>query len=209
MPLTPASFEEWRALALQNNNELAAARLAVENARLEIQRNKAGHAPRIDLVGAYSKGDNESINTYGQNNVNRTLGVQVNIPLYAGGSVNALTRQAVAGHERAKADLDARINKVMVELRKAHSLVLSSARKVDALVKATESAKLLMTATEQSIKGGVRINLDLLNAQQQLYTSQRDLAQARYGYLLGVLRLRGAAGTLGDSDIREIAAYFH
>jgi protease secretion system outer membrane protein len=209
MPLTPASFEEWRALALQNNNELAAARLAVENARLEIQRNKAGHAPRIDLVGAYSKGDNESINTYGQNNVNRTLGVQVNIPLYAGGSVNALTRQAVAGHERAKADLDARINKVMVELRKAHSLVLSSARKVDALVKATESAKLLMTATEQSIKGGVRINLDLLNAQQQLYTSQRDLAQARYSYLLGVLRLRGAAGTLGDSDIREIAAYFH
>jgi protease secretion system outer membrane protein len=209
MPLSPVSFEEWRALALQNNNELAASRLAVENARLEIQRNKAGHTPRIDLVGVYSKGDNESINTYGQNNVNRVIGVQVNIPLYAGGAVNAQTRQAVAGHERAKADLDARINKVTVELRKAHSLVLSSARKVDALVKATESARLLMTATEQSIKGGVRINLDLLNAQQQLYTSQRDLAQARYGYLLGVLRLRAAAGTLGESDIREIAAYFH
>jgi protease secretion system outer membrane protein len=209
MPLSPVSFEEWRALALQNNNDLAAARLAVENARLEVQRNKAGHAPRIDLVGVYSKGDNESLNTYGQANVNRTIGVQVNIPLYAGGSVNAQTRQAAAGHERAKADLDVRTNKVMVELRKAHSLVLSSSRKVDALVKATESAKLLMTATEQSIKGGVRINLDLLNAQQQLFTSQRDLAQARYSYLLGVLRLRAAAGTLGDSDIREIAAYFH
>jgi protease secretion system outer membrane protein len=208
MPLTPASFDEWRALALQNNNELAAARLAVENARLEIARNKAGHAPRIDLVGVYSRGDNESINTYGQNNVNRALGVQVNIPLYAGGAVNATTRQAVANHERAKADLDARTSKVLVELRKAHSLVLSSVRKIDALVKAVESNRLLMTATEQSIKGGVRINLDLLNAQQQLYTSQRDLAQARYAYLLGVLRLRAAAGTLGDGDIRELAAYF-
>jgi protease secretion system outer membrane protein len=208
MPLTPVSFDEWRALALQNNNELAAARLAVENARLEIARNKAGHAPRIDLVGVYSRGDNESINTYGQNNVNRALGVQVNIPLYAGGAVNATTRQAVANHERAKADLDARTSKVLVELRKAHSLVLSSVRKIDALVKAVESNRLLMTATEQSIKGGVRINLDLLNAQQQLYTSQRDLAQARYAYLLGVLRLRAAAGTLGDGDIRELAAYF-
>jgi protease secretion system outer membrane protein len=208
MPLTPASFDEWRALALQNNNELAAARLAVENARLEIVRNKAGHAPRIDLVGVYSKGDNESINTYGQNNVNRALGVQVNIPLYAGGAVNATTRQAVANHERAKADLDARTSKVLVELRKAHSLVLSSVRKIDALVKAVESNRLLMTATEQSIKGGVRINLDLLNAQQQLYTSQRDLAQARYSYLLGVLRLRAAAGTLGEADIGELAAWF-
>ena len=65
-----------------------------------------------------------------------------------------------------------------------------------------------MTATEQSIKGGVRINLDLLNAQQQLYTSQRDLAQARYGYLLGVIRLRAAAGNLDSQVIHDIGAYF-
>ena len=74
--------------------------------------------------------------------------------------------------------------------------------------KAVASGKLLMTATEQSIKGGVRINLDLLNAQQQLYTSQRDLAQARYGYLLGMLRLRAAAGTLDGESVREVGAYF-
>jgi protease secretion system outer membrane protein len=98
---------------------------------------------------------------------------------------------------------------VTVELRKAHSQVLSSVRKIDALVKAVESGKELMKATEQSIKGGVRINLDLLNAQQQLYTSQRDLAQARYSYLLALLRLRANAGTLTDTDIRQVAAYFH
>jgi protease secretion system outer membrane protein len=207
--LKPTSFEAWRELALQNNHELEAARLAVENARLEITRNRAGHFPRIDLVASYSKGQAETLNTFNQNTVNRTIGVQVNVPLYAGGAVNATTRQAAAGYERARADLDQRTNKVTVELRKALSLVQSSVRKIDALVKAVESGKLLMTATEQSIKGGVRINLDMLNAQQQLYSSQRDLAQARYSYLLALLRLRAAAGTLTDTDIRQVGAYFH
>jgi protease secretion system outer membrane protein len=96
----------------------------------------------------------------------------------------------------------------MVELRKADSIVSSNVRKIEALEKAVASGKELMTATEQSIKGGVRINLDLLNAQQQLYTSQRDLAQARYSYLIGLLRLQAAAGTLEASSVREIAAYF-
>jgi protease secretion system outer membrane protein len=86
--------------------------------------------------------------------------------------------------------------------------VQSSVNKVTALVKAVESGKELMKATEQSIKGGVRINLDLLNAQQQLFTSQRDLAQARYSYVLALLRVRAAAGVVGDSDIRALAAYF-
>jgi protease secretion system outer membrane protein len=206
--ITPGSFEEWQKIAREHNHELAAARLAVENARLEISKNRAGHYPRIDLVAAYSKGNSESINTYDQATVNRTVGVQINLPIYQGGAISATTRQAAAGYERAQSDLDARTNKIMVELRKAHSIVLSSVHKIEALEKAVESGKLLMKATEQSIKGGVRINLDLLNAQQQLYTSQRDLAQARYSYLIGLLRLRGAAGTLDATSVREIAAYF-
>jgi protease secretion system outer membrane protein len=206
--LTPGSFEEWEKIARARNHELLAARLAVENARLEISKNRAGHFPRIDLIAAYSKGDNESINTYNQDSVNRSIGVQVNIPIYQGGAISATVRQAAAGYQRAQSDLDARTNKILVELRKAHNIVLSSVHKIEALEKAVESGKLLMKATEQSIKGGVRINLDLLNAQQQLYTSQRDLAQARYSYLIGVLRLRGAAGTLDGSGLREIAAYF-
>jgi protease secretion system outer membrane protein len=75
-------------------------------------------------------------------------------------------------------------------------------------MKSVESASLLIEATKQSIKGGVRINLDLLNAQQQLYASRRDLAQARYNYLLAYLRLRNAAGTLGAQDLIDIAGYF-
>jgi protease secretion system outer membrane protein len=205
---TPGTFEDWEKIAREHNPELAAARLAAENARLDISRNRAGHYPRVDFVAAYSKGDAESINTYTQNSVNRTVGLQVNIPIYQGGAVNAVTRQAAANYAKAQSDVDARTSKVMVELRKAHSLVVSSVHKIEALEKAVASGKLLMKATEQSIKGGVRINLDLLNAQQQLYTSQRDLAQARYTYLIAVLRLRAAAGTLDSSAVREVAAYF-
>jgi protease secretion system outer membrane protein len=200
-------YEKWQKLAVANNRELAASRLAIENARLEISKDKAGHYPRVDLIAAYSKGQAESLNTYNQNTVNRSIGVQVNIPIYSGGAVNAQVRQAAAGYERAKSEFDARTAKVMVDLRKAHDVVESSVHKIQALDKAVASGKELMKATEQSITGGVRINLDLLNAQQQLYTSQRDLAQARYSYLLGLLRLRGLAGMIGDSDVREIAAY--
>jgi protease secretion system outer membrane protein len=207
--LTSKSFEEWRALAAAHNPQLAAARLAVENARLEILRDKAGHAPRVDLIGTYSRDDAASLQNYQQNSVNRAIGVQVNIPIYQGGAISATTRQAAANWNRAQADFDNRTNQVMVELRKAYDLVQNSVAKVTALEKAVASGQELMKATEQSIKGGVRINLDLLNAQQQLYTSQRDLAQARYMYLLGLLRIRAAAGTLDDSAVREVAAYFH
>ena len=206
--LNPSSFEEWSKLALARNNQLAAARLAVENARLDIGRNKAGHLPRVDFVAAYSKADSETLTNLGQENTNRQLGVQVNIPIYSGGAVSASTRQAAANYGRAQAELDSLTNQTLVELRKAHSLVTSSGRKIDALIKAVESGKLLMTATEQSIKGGVRINLDLLNAQQQLFTSQRDLAQARYNYLLSTLRLRASSGTLSGDDVRDIGSYF-
>ena len=206
--LTPASFEEWRTIALANNHDLITARLAVEAARLEIGKQRAGHAPRLDLIATYSKGDAETLNTYTQNTVNRSIGIQLNVPIFAGGAVNATTRQAVANHARATADLEAKTNKVLIELRKAHDLTVSSVPRIGALVKATESGKELMKATEQSIKGGVRINLDLLNAQQQLFTSERDLAQARYSYLLAVLRLRAASGTLDGDNVRQIAAYF-
>ncbi|WP_229491815.1 TolC family outer membrane protein [Massilia sp. HP4] len=208
LPQDIASYEDWEKLALANNNTLATTRLAVENQRLEIQRQRAGHAPRVDFLATYNKADSESLNQLGTESTNRQLGLQINIPIYNGGGISSATRQAAANYGRAQAEFDARRNEILVELRRAHSIVESSGRKVEALVKAVESGKVLMTATEQSIKGGVRINLDLLNAQQTLFVSQRDLAQARYGYLLGVIRLRAAAGNLDSQVIREIAAYF-
>lgn len=207
-PLQPSSFDEWKTIALEQNSEILAQKYAVEVAQREISKNRAGHAPRLDFVASYNKGESESITTRNQDSTVRTVGVQLNIPIYSGGAVSASTSQAVANHEKARSELDAKTKQVLVELRKQYDQSLSSAARIDALVKSVDSARLLVKATQQSVKGGVRINLDVLNAQQQLYTAQRDLAQARYNYLLSYLRLRYSAGTLNAEDLRTVAGYF-
>jgi outer membrane protein, protease secretion system len=207
-PMNPAGLEEWKAIALERNAEIAAARYQVEAAEQEFKKQRAGHAPRVDFVAGLNKASSETITSRNQDSTVRSVGVQVNIPLYAGGSVSALTSQAVSNYEKAKADLDAKSSQVLVELHKQYRLAQSSASRIDALVKSVESARLLVQATQQSVKGGVRINLDILNAQQQLYTAQRDLAQARYSYLVSYLRLRFAAGTLNAEDLHTVSGYF-
>lgn len=206
--LAPAAFEEWRKLALKNNPDLQAAQHAVEAARQELNKAKSGHVPRVDMVASYSRNSSETLNTFGQESTQRAIGVQVNIPIYAGGYVNAISRQAYAGYEKAKAEMDGRVDKVMLELRKEFNAAQTSMTKIEAFEKAVASGQLLVQATEQSIKGGVRINLDLLNARQQLFTAQRDLANARFTYMLADLRLRANAGTLSPADVRTTAAYF-
>jgi outer membrane protein, protease secretion system len=207
-PISPSKLEDWRALALKNNADLVAQAFMVEAARQEINKSRAGHAPRLDFVATYAKNSSETLNTRNEDSTVRSLGIQLTVPIYQGGAVNAASRQAVANHERAKADLDARTDKALIELRKQFNAVSTNIARIEALNKAIDSGKLLVKATEQSIKGGVRINLDLLNAQQQLYTSQRDLAQARFTYLLAILKLKSASGTLGFSDVQDVATYF-
>ncbi|WP_229421561.1 TolC family outer membrane protein [Massilia aquatica] len=208
LPLSPSRLDEWKALALKENPELQAQTTSVEVAKQEILKARAGHAPRLDFVASYSKNASETINTFNQDSTVRAIGIQLNVPLYSGGSVNATSRQAVAGLERSRADLQGKTDKTLIEVSKQFSAVQSSIAKVNALNRAVESSNLLIKATEQSIKGGVRINLDLLNAQQQLFTAKRDLAQARYNYMMASLRLRAAAGTLDASDVTRTASYF-
>jgi protease secretion system outer membrane protein len=201
-------FEHWKQIAIERNPDIKTLAYAVDISTQEVNKARAGHAPRVDLVGTYGKTASDSINTVNEDQKIRSIGVQVSIPLYSGGLINAQSRQAVAGREKAKADLQAQTDKIVLELRKDYSVMLSSVKRVAAIERAVESANTLITATEQSIKGGVRINLDALNAKQQLYTAKRDLAQARYNYLLMSLRMSASVGTLGESDVRAIAAYF-
>ncbi|MES2901304.1 MAG: TolC family outer membrane protein [Pseudomonadota bacterium] len=203
-----AGFDSWKQAILDSNPEVQAQLFNVEAARGEVLQAKAGHSPRVDFVASYSKNASETINTLNQDSTVRSIGVQVNVPLYSGGSVSASARQAVARQERAKAELDAKSNEILVALRKDYDSVASSITRIKALEKAVESATLLIKATTQSIKGGVRINLDLLTAQEQLYVVQRDLAQARFNYLLGSLRMRSATGSLTSDDVREMAQSF-
>jgi len=202
------SYDAWKAIAVEQNPDIKAQIQGVEVARQEVNKQRSAHFPRLDIVGTYGKTASETVSTVGQEQTVRSIGFQMNVPFYSGGAVSAATRQAAANKEKAREDLEAQTDKVLIELRRNYNQVVSSAPKVDALIKAVESAKLLVTATEQSIKGGVRINLDLLNAQRQQYTAQRDLAQARYGYMLAALRLRAFAGTLSADDVKLMAAYF-
>lgn len=206
--MDPITFEEWKELALQQNADIAQQRYTVDSARQEVNKNRSGHAPRLDMVASVSKSTSETLSTLNQDARTRSVGVQLAMPIYSGGYVDATTKQAIANYERAKADLAAKVEKTLVELHKQYDLVQSTASRVEALTKAVESARLLVEATKQSVKGGVRINLDVLNAQQELYTSLRDLAQARYGYLLSYLQLRFQAGTLGNEDLEYVATYF-
>lgn len=201
-------FEYWKQIAIETNPDIKAMTYGIDIADQEVRKAYAGHAPRIDAVGTYGKTESDSINTFNQDQKIRSIGIQVSIPLYSGGVVSAQARQAVANREKAKADLQAQTDKILLELRRDYDVLSSSVKKVDALAKSVASSENLITATEQSIKGGVRINLDALNAKRQLYTNKRDLAQARYNYLLTSLRMRASVGTLGESDVRETAAYF-
>ena len=208
MPTSLSSFDEWMKVATENNPEIAAAKFSVEAAEQEIKKSKAGHTPRLDLNLGYNRGLADSITTRTQDQTVKSVGVQLVIPIYSGGYVSAISNQAIANRDKAKADLDATRNRIAIELRKQFNAVQTSLTKINALQKSVNSSTLLVEATKQSVKGGVRINLDVLSAEQQLVAAKRDLAQAKYNYLISFLRLRVAAGNITVDDVQAVAAYF-
>lgn len=207
-PIHPSDFESWREMALERNAELVTQRHIVTSSQLEVKKSYAGHAPRVDLVASLNRQNSASFLFPNRDATFASVGVEVNFPLYAGGRVVATANQAQANKARAEADLDAMSDKVLVELRKQYQLLQSSIKRIESLELAVDSALLLVQATEKSIKGGIRINLDLLDAQSQLFSAQVNLAEARYNYLLAFLRLRLAAGTLILDDLEKVAIHF-
>lgn len=201
-------YDSWYALAMDRNAEVATQRHLVTSGKEEINKSQAGHVPRVDLVASLSRNLSGSPIIAGREFQLGAAGIEVNIPLYSGGRVNALTTQARANHARAEAELDAARDKVMVELRKQYNLLQSGIKRIESLQLGVKSAELLVSATEKSIRGGIRINLNLLDAQQQLHKTRKDLAEARYNHLLAYLRLQLAAGTLVLDDLRNVASYF-
>jgi outer membrane protein, protease secretion system len=207
-PLEQADFDVWKSIALENNPEIAAQRESVAIAYQEIRKNRAGHAPRLDAVASISRSKSDSTSTFNQEIDNKSIGLQLNVPIYSGGSVSAATAQAEANHKKAQDDLETKTNEVLLDLRKQHSTLLSSALKIEALKQSVESAELLVAATKKSLIGGVRTNLDVLDARKQLFEAKRDLSLARYNYLVAFISLKKAAGTLTVGDLEKISTYF-
>ena len=199
---TPLNAEEWVSVGDNQHPSVRRARIGLDVAMLETAKARAGDAPTVDAVGSLglSRASGSSATLPGSTK-SATLGVQLNWPLYTGGLVQNRIKETLVLEEKSRNDLEAARRGVAQGTRVAYFGVQSGQAQVKALEAAEASTKLALEATQLGYKVGVRVNLDVLNAQTQLFTTQRDLAKARYDVLLGGLKLRQASGQLLASDI--------
>ncbi len=198
----PADMEKWVEEAQQRNPQLAVAQASAELAEKELVRNRGGHYPTLDLVASYS--ENFTNLGVGSDSSSTVVGVQFNLPLFQGGATQSKWREAEANRDRARAELENARRNIAVQASQAYLGVVTGIAQVQALRQALQSGESLLQASKLGQEVGVRTNLDVLNAQQQLYATRRDLYQAEYNYLIGQLRLKAAAGTLVEADLAKV-----
>ena len=201
----PADMEKWVSEAQSNSLQLAIAQAAAGIAEKEVARNRGGHYPTVDLVANYSSSDSSGGNFgVGSENSGKSIGVQLNLPLFQGGLVNSKWREAEANSERARQELENTRRNVALQTRQAYLGVVSGIAQVKALQQALISSESVLEASKLGQEVGVRTNLDVLNAQQQLYATRRDLFEAQYNYLLSHLRLKAAVGSLDLAQLNWV-----
>nr|WP_297357660.1 TolC family outer membrane protein [uncultured Caldimonas sp.] len=204
-PLMPENEQEW-VMRSESSPTVRRAQLGLEIAQLETDKARAGHLPTVDLVGDVGRSRLSSNNptqppgNYGSH----SIGVQLKLPLFAGFAVQNRVRETLLLEERSRNDLEAARRAVALGTRQAFSGVQSGLAQVKALEAAESSSKLALEATQLGYKVGVRVNLDVLNAQTQLFNTQSELAQARYNVLVGNLKLRQVSGQLTPDDLAPI-----
>jgi outer membrane protein/protease secretion system outer membrane protein len=197
-PPQPSTLAEWQAAAEANSPELAALRARRDAARQEIERARAGHLPTLDAVAQITRSASENVTTPSSSYTNRLIGLQLNVPLYAGGAVDASVRQAVAELTRVEETLEATRRDLGLRVHREFRAVTEGVARIRALEQALRSADQVVTANRRSYEAGTRTVLDVLNAEQQRQSVLRDLAQARYEYLLARVRLVSLSG--GDVE---------
>ena len=214
MPLTgpsPANAEAWVQLAMDQNARLISSRLAADITRHDISSERGGHFPGIDLVVSRSSSDIVSdLVTGGISTPNNsdskdtTVSLQLTVPLYSGGATSSRVRQSQYLHQAARERLERTARQTERETRDAYLGVNSEVARVQSLRQAVESANTALQATEAGYEVGTRTSVDVLDARRRLFEAQTNYARSRYDYLLNVLRLRLAAGTLDDQGIADI-----
>jgi len=205
-PPQPSTLAEWQAAAEANSPELAALRARRDAARQEIERARAGHLPTLDAVAQITRSASENVTTPSSSYTNRLIGLQLNVPLYAGGAVDASVRQAVAELTRVEETLEATRRDLGLRVHREFRAVTEGVARIRALEQALRSADQVVTANRRSYEAGTRTVLDVLNAEQQRQSVLRDLAQARYEYLLARVRLVSLAGSDVQAEIAAIDA---
>ena len=213
-PLVPADMEEWVSRADEVSPSLKQLRLSLDVARLEIEKARAGHLPTVGLSASLSeahtrlKGESRlaPFPASSGSGLTSNIALQVNLPLFAGWSVQNRIKETLSLEEKTASDLEAGRRGVAQNTRAAFLGVQSLAAQVKALEAAEASNQLSLEATQLGYKVGVRVNIDVLNAQAQLFQTQRDLAKARYDVILNRLKLRQASGVLTPQDVYTVEA---
>jgi outer membrane protein len=206
--LAPTSIDAWIEASRTLHPQVQRAQAALDVAQLEVEKARAGALPTLDLVGSVARGNTNGQGVAGTTSdgtaQTRSVGVQLNLPLYTGGSISNRVQETLRLEEKARNDLEAAQRAVALQTRQLWSSVLSGRAQVGALEAAESSSRLALEATQLGYRVGVRVNLDVLNAQTQLYSTQRDLYRARYDLLVGTLKLRQAAGLLEPGDLQPV-----
>ena len=211
-PTLPQDVEEWVKQSESSHPTVLNAQLAMDIAQLEIERARAGHKPTVDLVGSYAGTRNlggTAVSGSASSNshvVSPTLQVVMNVPLFAGFATENRYKETVQLEDKARQDLEVARRTVAQATRTAYFGVVSGLGQVKALEAAESSSQVALDANKLGYSVGVRINIDVLNSQSQLFQTKRDLAKARYDVLVGSLKLRQASGLLKEDDLQGVNA---
>jgi outer membrane protein len=205
----PNDIEAWVRAASESSFTVAVARANVRIAEEEVDRQKAGHLPTLDLTANVGRGVNPQSavpDVVGSRADTSTIGLTLSVPIFQGGLIQSRVRQALANRDRAQQDLENTERSVAQAVRANFLNVTSGIAQVRALEQAVVSTQSQLDSTILGRDVGVRTSVDVLNAQQQVYQTRRDLQQARYNFLVNTLRLKAATGTLAEADVERLNA---
>ena len=208
-PPNPENMESWVEIAEKQGYPVQVADAAAEIAALEARRQRAGHLPTLDAVATYGQTGTSASSVSptspaGADVTTTTIGLQFAMPLYQGGAIDSREREAAALSLKSKDDLENARRTAAVSTRQNYLLVINGISAIAALEQAMISSQSSLDSNKLGYEVGVRINIDVLNAQQQLYSTRRDLAVARYNTIVNQLKLKSLAASLREEDLEEV-----
>lgn len=206
VPPQPAVMETWVETAQRENFTVRVQEAALEIARREVERSRAGHYPTLDLVGTLggSATSGSTSTGVGSEQKSTTIGLQLTVPIFAGFATSSRIRETLALQEKARADLENSRRQSALAARQSFIGVTNGMAQVRALEQALLSSETALASNKLGYEVGVRINIDVLNAQQQVFSTRRDMSRARYDALMNGLRLKAAAGNLSEADLEQV-----